>query len=78
VSYSINPWMDPTKPVDRELAVLQWQRLHDLYIGLGHEVELIDPEPGLPDMVYAANGTTVVDGSVLLLRYALPERNGDE
>ena len=26
---------------------------------LGHEVELIDPEPGLPDMVFAANGGLV-------------------
>ena len=77
VSYSINPWMDPAKPVDRELAVLQWQRLRDLYIGLGHEVELIDPEPGLPDMVYAANGATVVHGSVLGANFRHHQRAGE-
>ncbi|MFJ3646037.1 dimethylargininase [Streptomyces murinus] len=65
VVYAINPWMDPEKPVDTALAVLQWERLHDLYLSLGHTVDLIDPVPGLPDMVYAANGATVVDGRVL-------------
>ena len=24
VSYAINPWMDPTRPVDRDLALRQW------------------------------------------------------
>lgn len=77
VSYSINPWMDPATPVDRELAARQWQRLHDLYISLGHEVELIDPEPGLPDMVYAANGATVIDGSVLGASFRHQQRVGE-
>jgi N-dimethylarginine dimethylaminohydrolase len=74
VTYSINPWMDPGKPVDRDLAVAQWERIHDLYLRLGHSVELIDPVPGLPDMVFAANGATVVDGRVLLARFRHAER----
>ncbi|MFD7084203.1 dimethylargininase [Streptomyces sp. NPDC059918] len=74
VVYAINPWMDPRKPVDAGLAVLQWERLRDLYRELGHTVELIDPVPGLPDMVYAANGATVVDGRVLGARFRNAER----
>ncbi|MFF1494702.1 dimethylargininase [Streptomyces sp. NPDC058304] len=74
VVYAINPWMDPEKPVDTELAVLQWERLRELYRELGHTVELIDPVPGLPDMVYAANGATVVDGRVLGARFRNAER----
>jgi N-dimethylarginine dimethylaminohydrolase len=74
VSYAINPWMDPTKPVDTRLAVLQWERLRSLHQQLGHRVELIDPLPGLPDMVYAANGATVVDGRVLGVRFRNAER----
>jgi N-dimethylarginine dimethylaminohydrolase len=27
VDYAINPWMDVADPVDRELAVKQWERL---------------------------------------------------
>ncbi|MFB7510987.1 dimethylargininase [Streptomyces broussonetiae] len=74
VTYSINPWMDPTKPVDAELAVAQWEALYALYRELGHTVDLIDPLPGLPDMVYAANGATVVDGKVLGARFRNAER----
>ena len=74
VSYSINPWMDPDKPTDTALAIAQWERLRELYLELGHQVELIEPLPGLPDMVFAANGATVVDGRVLVARFRHPER----
>ncbi|MGG8405625.1 dimethylargininase [Streptomyces sp. 12297] len=74
VSYSINPWMDPAKPVDLQLALTQWEDLRDRYRSLGHTVELLDPRAGLPDMVFAANGATVVDGRVLGARFAYPER----
>ncbi|MFE9096524.1 dimethylargininase [Streptomyces sp. NPDC007264] len=74
VQYVINPWMDPAKPVDTDLAVLQWESLVGLYRSLGHRVDLLDPVPGLPDMVFAANGATVVDGRVLGARFAHAER----
>ncbi|MER7333402.1 MULTISPECIES: dimethylargininase [unclassified Micromonospora] len=64
VEYAINPWMDVSTPVDPELAVKQWDRLRDALVGLGHEVHLLTPERGLPDMVFAANGAFVVDGVV--------------
>ncbi|MFI5803121.1 dimethylargininase [Streptomyces sp. NPDC051561] len=74
VTYSINPWMDPAKPVELPLALAQWEDLRDRYLSLGHTVELLDPRPGLPDMVFAANGATVVDGRVLGARFAYAER----
>jgi N-dimethylarginine dimethylaminohydrolase len=74
VSYSINPWMDPSAPVDRQLALEQWSALVEAYRAAGHCVELLDPIPGLPDMVYAANGALVVDGKVLPARFAYAER----
>ncbi|MER5443784.1 dimethylargininase [Streptomyces sp. NPDC002790] len=77
VTYSINPWMDPAKPVDVPLAVAQWEDLRDRYRGLGHTVEVLDPRPGLPDMVFAANGATVVDGRVLGARFAHREREAE-
>ena len=67
VSYEINPWMDRARPVDTALAVSQWERLRDVYLDLGHQVDLIEPEPGLPDMVYAANGGIVVGGRLSLI-----------
>jgi N-dimethylarginine dimethylaminohydrolase len=74
VVYSINPWMDPKKPVDTQLAITQWEELREVYLSLGHTVETIDPLPGLPDMVFAANGATVVDGRALVARFHNAER----
>ena len=74
VDYAINPWMDPSTPVDRDLAVRQWERLVHVYEGLGHTVELVDPLPGQPDMVFAANGGLVVAGRALGARFAFPQR----
>jgi len=74
VEYAINPWMNPGQPVDAALAMQQWQRLGDAYTSLGHTVHTITPEPGLPDMVFAANGATVIDGKVLGAKFKHPER----
>jgi len=74
VDYKINPWMDPTGPVDTELAIAQWTTLVETYRSLGHSVDFIDPIPGLPDMVFAANGATVIDGAVLGVSFTHPER----
>ena len=65
VDYAINPWMDPTAPVDTALASGSGSSCASTYLDLGHTVELIDPVPGLPDMVFAANGATVIDGSAM-------------
>jgi N-dimethylarginine dimethylaminohydrolase len=74
VEYSINPWMNPDEPVDVTRAMDQWQRLREVFTGLGHTVHTIPALPGLPDMVFAANGATVIDGKVLGARFRYPER----
>ncbi len=77
VTYTINPWMDPTVPVDRSLALAQWITLVDAYRAAGHRVDLLEAVRGLPDMVFAANGATVVDGHVLAARFANPQRTAE-
>jgi N-dimethylarginine dimethylaminohydrolase/methylmalonyl-CoA mutase cobalamin-binding subunit len=74
VVYSINPWMDPSKPVDTQLAFRQWQRIHDIFVELGHQVDTVEPVGGLPDMVFAANGAVVRDGRALVARFMYKER----
>jgi N-dimethylarginine dimethylaminohydrolase/methylmalonyl-CoA mutase cobalamin-binding subunit len=74
VVYSINPWMDPSKPVDAQLAFRQWQRIHDVFVELGHQVDTVEPVRGLPDMVFAANGAVVRDGRALVARFMYEER----
>ncbi|EHR48886.1 N-dimethylarginine dimethylaminohydrolase [Saccharomonospora marina XMU15] len=74
VDYTINPWMDPSVPVDPELAMAQWAALRETYRRLGHTVDEIEPQPGLPDMVFAANSGTVIDGRVLGARFRAAQR----
>jgi N-dimethylarginine dimethylaminohydrolase len=74
VDYAINPWMDTTNPVDRAVAIAQWQHLHDVYRQLGHTVDLVEPVPGLPDMVYAANGGLILDGTAAVARFKYAQR----
>ena len=74
VEYAINPWMDPSVPVDTELAVAQWRGLLDTYRRLGHDVSQIEPVDGLPDMVFAANGATVANNRVYGAKFLHAER----
>ncbi|HEX3516785.1 MAG TPA: amidinotransferase, partial [Trebonia sp.] len=77
VTYAINPWMRPDSPVDLALAMRQWAALRATYVSLGHSVSEIEPVAGLPDMVFAANGATVIDGAVLGVRFKHRERAGE-
>ncbi len=77
VEYAINPWMDVTTAVDVELAHAQWEALHQTYRRLGHHVEVIEPVPGLPDMVYAANGGLIAGDVAIVARFRFAERAGE-
>ena len=74
VSYRINPWMHPEDPTDTSLAVKQWEVLYRTYLDLGFDVQLVDAIPGLPDMVYAANGGFVLDSIAYGASFTYPER----
>jgi N-dimethylarginine dimethylaminohydrolase len=77
VEYEINPWMDVTAPVDVHAAQTQWQCLYETYLRLGHTVDLVDPVPGLPDMVYAANAGLIVNRAAIVARFRFAERAGE-
>ncbi|MBW8705042.1 hypothetical protein MBT84_36145 [Streptomyces sp. MBT84] len=74
VQYAINPWMHPDLQVDVDLARDQWQSLIHVYRDHGHTVDTVEPVPGLPDMVFAANSAVVVDGRVFGSLFHAPER----
>ncbi len=77
VEYAINPWMDVDRPVDAHLARAQWEALRRTYLRLGHRVDVIEPVPGLPDMVYTANGGFVARDIALVARFRFAERAGE-
>lgn len=77
VEYVINPWMDTTADVSAATAMNQWSGLVDALRGLGHTVHTIEPEAGLPDMVFAANGSFTVDGRVYGAKFRYEQRQAE-
>lgn len=75
---TLNPWMDPTRPVDRSLAIRQWEQLVETYERLGHQVEFVQPAPALPDMVFAANAGVSISGRMMAAVMSSPERRPEE
>ena len=55
IEYEINPWMSRSRGSVTEQAHAQWQHLYETLVGLGVRVELLTPQPGLPDLVFTAN-----------------------
>jgi N-dimethylarginine dimethylaminohydrolase len=77
IEYEINPWMDRASQVDGKSAAAQWQGLRDSLQSLGCRVETIEPQPGLPDMVFTANAGLVVGTRFIGSRFRHPERQGE-
>lgn len=78
VSYVINPWMEGNLDgVSAAEARTQWQRLHDL-ISRHAAVDLIPPQPGLPDMPFTANAGIIWNDRFVLSRFRYPERQLEE
>ena len=75
---TLNPWMDPSVPVSRTRAIEQWEGLVDLYEDLGHEVDLVQPGIGLPDMVFAANAGVAIDNRMMAAVMWSEERRPEE
>jgi N-dimethylarginine dimethylaminohydrolase len=77
VLYEINPWMHREVTVDRDRARDQWEGLVRCLRDAGATVELLDPVPELPDLVFTANAG-VVDGTTFVpARFRHPERQGE-
>jgi N-dimethylarginine dimethylaminohydrolase len=78
VSYVINPWMAGNQgKVDKALAAAQWQQLHDT-IAARANIQLIAPQPGLPDMVFTANaGLVNRQHEVIVSTFLHAERQGE-
>ena len=78
VNYVINPWMaGNVHRCSRQQAMKQWERLYDTMSRISR-VELVEPQPGSPDMVFTANAGLVRHGVVALSHFLHPERQGEE
>jgi len=78
VSYEINPWMRLEVTPDRSVAQRQWETLYKIVTEqIGAQVSLIDPQPGLPDMVFTANAGLVEGQTYIPARFKYQEREGE-
>jgi N-dimethylarginine dimethylaminohydrolase len=78
VNYVINPWMaGNVHASSRTRAAEQWQNLYNAVSKVA-EVQLIEPEPGSPDMVFTANAGLERNGIVAISSFFHPERQGEE
>jgi N-dimethylarginine dimethylaminohydrolase len=83
VTYSINPWMDPSAWTEsgsalHATAARQWAKLRRALTQHGAAIEQLEPEPGMPDLVFTANAAVVLDGKALLSRFRHPERQREQ
>jgi N-dimethylarginine dimethylaminohydrolase len=78
VTYVINPWMAGNLHASSQSrAVAQWQHLYEAVSSIAN-VELIDPQPGSPDMVFTANAGLERNCTVAISSFFHPERQGEE
>ena len=78
VDYVINPWMaGNVHASSRTRAAEQWRSLHEAVSKIAN-VDVIQPEPGSPDMVFTANAGLERNGIVALSSFFHPERQAEE
>jgi N-dimethylarginine dimethylaminohydrolase len=78
VEYSINPWMDGNLGlVDLDKAKTQWQSLFETLSELA-EIELLDPQPHLPDLVFTANAGLAWENTFIPSHFQYSERRREE
>lgn len=83
VTYRINPWMEPERWARDGQALsaasgAEWDQFAAKLKALGARIEVVPAEPGLPDLVFTANGAVVLDRVALLARFRHPQRQAEE
>jgi N-dimethylarginine dimethylaminohydrolase len=77
IEYEINPWMSREHGADVELTKSQWHGLHQTLSGLPTKINLVPPQPKLPDMVFTANAGLAVGRRFIPSNFRHEERAGE-
>jgi N-dimethylarginine dimethylaminohydrolase len=77
IEYEINPWMNREVGSDHAESRRQWLALRDTLVDLGVVVEVLEPAPGLPDLVFTANAGLVFGDLFLSSRFRHGVRQGE-
>jgi len=77
IEYEINPWMSLCVGSDADRARKQWTALVSTLKELGVELDLLEPAPGLPDLVFTANAGLVYGNLFVAARFRYGVRQGE-
>lgn len=77
VLYEINPWMHEEVAVEHDKAAAQWQDLVANLRLAGAEVQMMEPHPSVPDLVFTANAGIVNGRQFVPSHFRHPERQGE-
>jgi len=78
IDHAINPWMAGNEGrLDHSRAMRQWTQLRDA-VAQEAEVELMAPQPELPDLVFTANAGIVYGNKAVPSHFMPKERRGEE
>jgi N-dimethylarginine dimethylaminohydrolase len=77
IEYEINPWMNVRAGSDAERSRQQWTALYETLQELCVAVDLIEPVPGLPDLVFTANAGLVYHNLFISSHFRYGVRRGE-
>ncbi len=78
IEYEINPWMNRSRQSEKQTAEPQWRQLRRiLEESLAADVRIVQPEPGLPDMVFTANAGFVWNHQFIVSNFRHDVRRGE-
>jgi len=77
IEYEINPWMSRARGAEAPVAQEQWRGLHATLSKLNCKIELVPPQPKLPDMVFTANAGLAVSKLFIPSNFRHKERAGE-
>jgi N-dimethylarginine dimethylaminohydrolase len=77
IEYEINPWMSRQRQSDRAEAIQQWAALKGLLEAAGATIDLLPPQPGLPDLVFTANAALIYCRTAVMARFRHSQRQGE-
>jgi N-dimethylarginine dimethylaminohydrolase len=78
IEYEINPWMSRSQQSNRGQACAQWEGLRRLLQErLAVDIDTIESQPGLPDMVFTANGGLVWNHKFIVSNFRYEVRQGE-
>ena len=78
IEYEINPWMSRSRQADRELAIEQWRGLNAALTSAGARISLLEPQEGLPDLVFTANAALIYGRRAILANFRHEQRQKEQ